>query len=108
MSEVARLYRYAITFEPLYAPHELVPEVAEEELLALGGTRSLAVCAASQDQVSDLVDAVMRDLLPGAQYQQVSIECAPWPMSGHEEIALRQKHPELVAGRALWPGGAPL
>lgn len=108
MSEAARLYRYAITFEPLFALHELAPEVADEELLALGGTRSLAVCAASQDQARDLVDAVMRDLLPRAQYQQVSIECEPWPLSGHEEIALRQKHPELVAGRTLWPGGAPL
>tara|TARA_R100000687_G_scaffold75159_1_gene66448 strand:- start:172 stop:498 length:327 start_codon:yes stop_codon:yes gene_type:complete len=108
MSDGARLYRYAVTFEPLFALHELEPEIADDELLALGGTRTLIVRAASQDQAGEIVSVVMQELRPRAHYQQVSIEWEFWPLSAHEEMVLRQKRPDLVAGCSFWPGGAPL
>jgi|32_taG_2_1085360.scaffolds.fasta_scaffold66589_3 hypothetical protein len=108
MSKSARLYRYAVTFEPLFALHELEPEIADDELLALGGTRTLIVCAASQDQAGEIVSVAIEELRPKAHYQQVSIEWEIWPLSGHEEMVLRQKRPDIVEGRSFWPGGAPL
>ena len=108
MSEAARLYRYAVTFEPLFALHELEPEIADDELLALGGTRSLIVCAENRDQAADIISVVMQEIYSRTQHHQVSIEWEIWPLSAHEEMVLRQKRPDLVEGRSFWPGGAPL
>ena len=87
---------------------ELGPEIADDELLALGGTRTLIVCAASRDHAGEIVSVAMEELRPRAHYQQVSLEWEIWPLSAHEEMVLRQKRPDLVAGRSFWPGGVPL
>ena len=80
MSDGARLYRYAVTFEPLFALHELEPEIADDELLALGGTRTLIVCAASQDQAGEIASAIMEELRPELMAAaQSELASAPLP-----------------------------
>lgn len=107
MSEGLRIYRFEVAFEPLFDLHELPPAVADKELLALGGARTLLVSASDLEGAREIAEITVMEVYPLTIYNNVSVECEHRPLSAHEEMILRQTHPKVPPGHTWWPDGAP-
>lgn len=107
MNEAIRIYRFEVFFDPLLALHELEPDTADNELLALGGSRHLMIAARGLKAAEKTAEATITALRPLELFRDISVTWEHCPLSAHEEMALRGSRRKLDADQTWWPDGAP-